>query len=113
LYNLGMSTTNTKTANASHSPAPWKSELCALTDANGQKLATIHGKRTMASETVTANARLIAAAPELLAALRWTLRHVEGLYDECAASGDTDEENPWWPTVKAARAAIAKATGST
>jgi len=49
-----------------------------------------------------ANARLIAAAPDLLDALRWTL---ESLIDDYEGWNDM-------PVVKAARAAIAKAEGA-
>jgi hypothetical protein len=53
----------------------------------------------------TANAKLIAAAPDLLEALRLALPYIEGAY-ECAFP-DSDENNN---VLEAAKSAIAKAT---
>jgi hypothetical protein len=52
------------------------------------------------------NARLIAAAPEMLEALKWTLARVERLAPHKAIEGDAALYE-----IAAARAAIAKATG--
>jgi hypothetical protein len=56
-------------------------------------------------ETAHANAKLIAAAPDLLEALRLALPYIEGAY-ECAFPDSDHNEN----VLEAARAAIAKAT---
>lgn len=100
---------------AQHTPGPWKVESVPAVMSTLQKdflitytddglrshvarlfdnsLCTEHG-------TTEANARLIAAAPELLAALESMLTHI-GM--------DEDEWNK--PTFDQARAAIAKARG--
>lgn len=54
-----------------------------------------------------ANARLIAAAPELLAALQNALNVLAGI-----ASGDLETVNRDSPAILAARAAIKNATGN-
>jgi hypothetical protein len=59
------------------------------------------GKRHYLTEESVANARLIAAAPELLEALN-------GLLDQCDL-GEVNEETQ--PLIDAAKAAINKATG--
>jgi hypothetical protein len=59
-------------------------------------------------EHAYANARLIAAAPELLKAAQDTLRHVVAL----VAAGSTPEPQMIEHCHKALYAAIAKATGS-
>lgn len=60
--------------NAPHTPGPWhvydsrfREVNGAIMDAAGNKVASAHGPTT---EELEANARLIAAAPELLEALR-------------------------------------------
>lgn len=78
-----------------HTPGPWKSTHCTVsaeeTDERlGFRISVRNGNR----DDTRANARLIAAAPDLLAALQDVLR---------VADRATDE-------FDAARAAIAKAT---
>jgi len=85
-----------------HTPGPWKFDRKGrrIVDADGEyvapaTLSRYHDDRT--DPEAIANARLIAAAPDLLAALRdlvnFTAQHNQGKY------------------VMAARAAIAKAEG--
>lgn len=57
-------------------------------------------------EEQKANAHLIAAAPELLEVLKWTLARVEKLAPHKASEGDAALYG-----IAAARGAIAKATG--
>lgn len=59
------------------------------------------------SEESAANARLIAAAPDLLSALERVVGTVEHMYHT-----NPDPDGSLWADVIACRAAIAKATGS-
>lgn len=94
---------------ASHTPGPWQvvtparpmdGFTRAVTDRVGAALAWVlpHG----AGGADEANARLIAAAPELLAALEATL----ALWREHGLGDGDDESEPVW---NAALAAVAKA----
>lgn len=101
-----------------HTPGPWKkadrlngpwwhisAETSGLGPGQGrQAVACVHGESKRGAnayaEMFEANARLIAAAPELLEALR----HIEGV-----AMADEPRDLPG--IVQTARAAIAKATG--
>lgn len=73
--------------------------------------ATVHNETGDRIATIAASineherARLIAAAPELLAALRLMLREHDALQ---MAKGETGDR---WPAATKARAAIARATG--
>lgn len=86
-----------------HTPGPWTTDGAART--NDLDVISPAGRITLidcefsdeSEDVLTANARLISAAPELLAAL-------EGLLN-ALPSATTH------PAIKAARAAIAKATG--
>jgi hypothetical protein len=80
-------------------PAPPWHNLTAIVDRNGHTLANVVTKGPKGE----ANARLIAAAPDLLAAL-------EGLLNEVEKAGNANADDYGWPTVvPQARAAIAKA----
>jgi hypothetical protein len=59
-------------------------------------------------DCVLHDARLIAAAPDLLAAARCALADLEGIMPEFEPSGD--REHPAWQTIKELQAAIKKAT---
>lgn len=64
-------------------------------------IANIPTRMTIPPEEQQANARLIGAAPDLLAALRWALDQIED---------DLDPDHQ--AALTAARTAIAKATGA-
>ena len=95
-----------------HTPGPWQTDQ-AEHDAPYQDIRIHAGKGSICSVWIDdaplhdynaeqrANARLIAAAPELLEALRTAVDHLEGM---------PDQEDVAACVVKA-RAAIAKATG--
>lgn len=92
----------------SHTPGPWFNIDDSFIRArfphqNGEHVATVwsHG----AAQTA-ANARLIAAAPDLLAALRLCLRNSELRRASGVESGPMIERE-----IEVARAAIAKAEG--
>ena len=100
-----------------HTPGPWT----ITTGAEGNTLVTsphdkdgidddvclVYGGNDKDPETMGANARLIAAAPELLAALKRTLSNAIG--HACDARGD-DCNFEDWPWVQQAREAINNAT---
>lgn len=96
-----------------HTPGPWRfsdntkwwktnpfSVTVPKKGVHGTAVANIPARATISMEEAQANARLIAAAPDLLAALNAMLTHM-GL----------DEDEWTKPTFDQARAAIAKATG--
>jgi hypothetical protein len=88
--------------NTQHTPGPWKvhtegKKTGILTSDNVDHVATVHNLYRQ-----EANARLIAAAPELLEALAVFLAQY--------ASHSTDPDREARPEIKLARAAIAKAT---
>lgn len=58
------------------SPTPWRVERGIVIDVNGTRVATPDGESL---DGERANARLIAAAPELLAVLRLILRESDRL----------------------------------
>jgi len=102
-----MTTTTLRTA---HTPGPWR-HAAGLIVADGGAVATLpHNQGVVRPAARTpdehaANARLIAAAPELLEALQ----AFESLV------GDVSDRRLWptlGPVADRARAAIAKATGS-
>jgi len=77
-----------------HTPGPWTKDRNIIEDANGNEIARVSYER---SGYVQANARLIAAAPDLLEALRYLVR-------EATANGMLDVE----PAIIQASTAIAK-----
>lgn len=92
-------------ATIKHTPGPWG--LCGT-----KVIGTIEQQRPIATvEAGTnfhANARLIAAAPEMLAALRDLAAACDQPATSVYSAADRTE---WvWRATKAARAAIAKAT---
>lgn len=97
-----------------HTPGPWRVERQNASPTTGEWMIAganpgyLAEVRDCGSGCAKANARLIAAAPELLAALELAVQH----YDEWASAElphDLDEERlPW---LAPARAVIAKAKG--
>lgn len=81
-----------------HTKGPWESSNGKITTkkVSGRSYRTIATIQDYAPEFDAANARLIAAAPELLMALEYVL--------------DQAGIDPTSPSYKTARAAIAKAT---
>lgn len=109
-----------------HSPGPWKAEM--FKDENDERwyvladngtqpynIAVIeNGQPGDTMETEGATARLMAAAPELLSALKCLLI-VEMLRETAMSHGDESAveaaNDAKWSAVDAARTAIAKAEG--
>jgi len=93
--------------NTQHTPGPWKiTSLEFIDDSLGGGIARVYSRQTRSLEELEANARLIAAAPEMLEALKdqekfWVMREAElGLLSTKANE-----------LLARIRAAIAKAEG--
>jgi len=83
-----------------HTPGPWRvnaHDICAGSDA----VAGVYGTTGYAPEEAQANARLIAAAPDLLAALRLYVRLDDDRRAGCQITADD-----WAECHQAASAAI-------
>lgn len=103
-----MADTPSKTANetARHTPGPWETSWAP--DVTGYPTYTIHGfsgSDKYDAATHEANARLIAAAPDMADALKGLLRIIEGVRFTVGLSGTQIKR------VAAAKAALAKAGG--
>jgi hypothetical protein len=90
---------------AKYTPGPWVApkRAAALGDVcteDGHKVCMLWGMNSLPEGSPRANARLIAAAPELLEACKELLAFIDFV-------GKTQDES-----IPLARAAIAKATGS-
>ena len=108
-------TTETDGRVAAHTPGPWK--IGNGTKANIISLRTYDtvarcevefGGSVSVPETITANARLIAAAPDLLEALTMFVEYLDADDQDDTAKGIAKDI-----AETKARAAIAKATGAT
>lgn len=95
-------------SNAQHTPGPWVwqhwpdgTHTVAQSSTLGTIATIFPGPQ---EEEQAANARLIAAAPELLEALTWAVRFIDTYASKAAG--------PATPEVNKCRAAIAKATGA-
>lgn len=84
---------------ALHTPGPWEQDRDGCVAMRGQRVIFDAAPDGASVEEARANRRLIAAAPELLAALNAALDEVD------AAQADGVEPPAW---AAAARAAIAK-----
>jgi len=99
-----------------HTPGPWKAVLVEGHRLGGRNGAARYDVLAMnppdfvADRLTEANARLIAAAPDLLAAAKCALAALEGLTSGTDATEDGDE-TPVGATMRELRAAIAKADG--
>ena len=91
---------------ADHTPGPWRRQIIAPTFEH-TSIETANGKLAIARVySRGANARLIAAAPELLEACKLIVSVFDALPPTSAARTERLQ-------INAARAAIAKATGET
>jgi hypothetical protein len=108
---------------AKHTPTPWVIEgelehICVVNNESKDERAC-DGVRQVCwvgqgdfeyldYDEALANAKLIAAAPELLFAARCALADLEGVMPEFEVSGD--REHSGWRTIKELKAVIKKAT---
>ena len=95
-----------------HTPGPWTAEFHGsvwhIEEGGGVQLSCVYvWTEDDGEKEAAANARLMAAAPELLAALKRTLSNAIG--HACDARGD-DCNFEDWPWVQQAREAINNAT---
>lgn len=102
----------TTTAVASHTPGPWRvtkstyERMVSADSPNGRvELATIHGAAEYAPLPAKANACLIAAAPDLLEALKAAARFI---YPDIGRGPAVDG---WQNTIALVEDVLAKAEG--
>jgi hypothetical protein len=100
--------------NAQHTPGPWVYEKTGYVKSEGCYIAEVlHGPDCPDVDEVKENARLIAAAPDLLKALEACeeiMRRAIG--DRLPIlKGTYCEEEDWQAALRKARSAIAKAKG--
>lgn len=89
-----------------HTPGPWVADKRWIRPQDGtinNGIAIVLDWPAHNDTVADANARLLAAAPDLLAALNKIVDAAEARYSECGSDNH--------PAIAAARAAIAKATG--
>ena len=98
-----------------HTPGPWN---CNRASAAGREIivsevspvdVAVLSHRDKSQSEINANARLIAAAPDLLEALEWCAETLAVF----VADGSAAPESVIGKNLTTARAAIAKATGGT
>lgn len=100
-----------------YTPGPWMLNIGTLKGghilvyAEGYGVAKVYDEETESRTTNMANARLIAAAPDLLEALQDALGALEQDYDIGKDANDSDWEGLAYQRLQNARAAIAKALG--
>lgn len=97
-----------------HTPGPWRQfehNGNVMVCAGPSHLATVAIGGAMDESSDRANARLIAAAPELLDALRTILEYAE-CYDDAGPRAAGWQSAELRADIEAARAAIAKAEGA-
>jgi len=113
--------TTTHTTHTTHTPAPWKM-IRAESDADGAKVWQINGHHQCEGfhspsdcqlakvYSVAANARLIAAAPDILAALEEQLQNTEGDLSAHFENGESEADCAFLSArIAAMSAAIARA----
>ena len=91
-----------------YTPSPWGAHKCYVLDDHGNKVAVACPAENIGQGDPFANARLIAAAPELLAALEAIVLR---FHDFVIAAKVSASEFESADVVIQARAAIAKAEG--
>lgn len=97
--------------NTQHTPGPWDYDGYVI-DENDRVIADVFINDDENWQERNSNGRLIAAAPELLDALKELVESAGWLFYSIHR-GTMDKPMRGWPDLTRARAAIAKATGST
>lgn len=73
--------------NAKHTPGPWEFYCSGYDDSLRYRYVVRGEKRLVANVLGATEARLIAAAPDMLGALKYVLPFVQGLHDETGGTG--------------------------
>src|SRR4051812_13043639 len=102
-----------------HTPGPWSFRECdsvVMIEAGSDSIAATNSKTYWQrfDDADVANARLIAAAPDLLAALKSAERWLGGILSETEDGVEAEVRNVHsaaWNAIDSMRAAIAKAEG--
>lgn len=95
-----------------HTPGPWHEDGHQIISEHGYVVAVLpNTNRDADSETTAADARLIAAAPDLMEAMKLIFNPHNGESGYLPPDGGTVRLRLDHPAVLKARAAIAKATG--
>ncbi len=110
----------TETNSAQHTPGPWTLSTVIKPEPDISGVVNIRsgddivlGACVRYGTSDEANARLMASAPDLLAALQAGVNKVEQLFLMRSGSPDTREFQSTETTLSVMRAAISKATSST
>lgn len=80
-------------SHATHTPGPWKLERCQCGDVNCERYGTSNGIFYQGSGYTEADARLIAEAPAMLAALRQALPLIDAHRRAALGEGDIAAHN--------------------
>jgi hypothetical protein len=112
-----MPETKEQVESTRHTPGPWLREKRSATDAilageHVTVIAEVYGRSSGHNETCIANARLIAAAPDLLEACRGARPYIYDMIKRGALpEGEDDSHFGDVQALKAINAAIDKAEG--
>lgn len=91
-----------------HTPGPWVLDGVEVYPVGGDPICAMSPGQ---GDELEANTQLIAAAPDLLEALKWSTFWLEGCLRCEAYVWDADQREAAEENLKASKAAIAKATG--
>jgi len=96
---------------AQHTPAPWRVTAAKIMAGNGRAICLIENRKLHEGfQESSANALLMAASPDLLAALQAVWEFFEPVY--VSAMAEDTERTAQDELMDTVRAAIAKATGA-
>ncbi len=99
-----------------HTPGPWivtegDNVYAKRNEGPSLPVASCAVSRSVTTKHRQANARLIAAAPDMLEALPGLIECAEILAAQCRVAGDEAHANMWQARADAGKASLAKAEG--
>ena len=100
--------------NAQHTPGPWKFGgwgSCGIFAHDGKQVARVRSTCQMYDGESTANAQLLASAPDLLAALEASEAELTRMHGRAVGPGAPLGNGSTSMAIRQARAAIAQAEG--